>query len=238
MPNVPFLSLFDGNTIWYLAGASVLLTSLIVGLRALQQSARRRRVLGARAATIADARDGELVVVRGRAKNTPMVRAPITGRDVIWTRIIVRGEVARPGILSFSTLHREVRAQTLALEDGTGRVEVGLEGALVTVGPERVDKSYTPQDDPLAPRLLPFFDQHTELTKVVSAGKAQVALRTFEEIILPEDEISVVGIAKRGGPNGTGQLQIAPSSDGLYVIHGDLRALAASGALWKDAPDV
>jgi len=245
---VPIFSLFEGNTIWILAGLSIALTAMVAAFRSLQRVGRKRRVLSARSTAIAEAREGELVMVRGTVRDrsglqesphrTPpvaelRVRAPITGRDVFWTRVIVRGEVARPGMLSFSTLHREVRAQTFVVEDASGKIELTLEGAHVVVAPERVDRTFTQQGDPFEPRLLAFFGQHIELG-VVEADKARVAIRTFEEVILPGDEVSIVGIARRD-PDG---VRIAPSPDGLYVVHGDARALAANGGLWKDAPDV
>ena len=234
MTSVPTFTLFDGPTIWIMAGLSIGLTSLVAAGRAVQAWARRRRILRARVASTADAREGELVIVRGKARGEGSVPTPITQKNALWTRVIVRGEVKRPGLLRFSTLLREVKSQAFVVEDPNGRFEVAAETAHVVVGPERVDRSYTPEGEAFEPRLLPLLRQHTEFD-VLSENKALVAIRTFEESILPGDEVSVIGIAHRGDQ---GALRIAPSQDGLFIVHGDVKELAVNGALWKDTPGV
>ncbi|WP_394821333.1 hypothetical protein [Pendulispora albinea] len=233
---MPTLTLFDGNAIWIVIGLSIVLTLLISAARALKGRARRSRVLGARLATVADARDGELVIVQGKARGEPSVTTLITSKSAIWMRTTVRGEVARPGLLRFTTLLRDVQGRAFTVEASGGRFDVATENARVAFAPERIARSYTPEEEPIDPRLLPLFRQHPdELKDALVEDKARVDLRTFEEAILPGDDVSIVGIARRSGPNG---FHIEPSPDGLYVVLGDVKALAASGALWSDRPDV
>jgi len=234
---MPKFSLFDGNTLWILAGLSVAITSIVVAVRALQMRVRRNRVLSARLATIADARDGELVIVRGTARGQSLMTTPVTGKNALWTRIMVRGEVARPGLLRFTTLLRQVQGQTFVVEAEGGQFSVATANARVVLAPERIERSYTPEGEVIEERLLPLFRKHSagELKDAVVEDKAFVDLRTFEEAILPGDEVHVIGIARRGGPEG---LQITPSPDGLYIVLGDVKQLATNGALWNDRPDV
>jgi len=212
---------------------SIALTSLIAVWRMLQQRARQHRVLRARETTIAEAKEGELVIVRGRARGARLVPTPITKKDALWTRLIVRGEVARPGLLRVHTLHRETQSASFVVEDSAGRFEVAGESATVVVGPERIDRSYTAEGAPFEPRILPLFQQHTDFG-VLEGDKAVVAVRTFEESLLPGDEVAVIGIAHRSGND----VRITPSRDGLFIVQGDVKSLAQSGALFRDMPDV
>ncbi|WP_394838042.1 hypothetical protein LVJ94_14115 [Pendulispora rubella] len=229
---MPTFPLFDGDAIWVLAGLSILVTALIAAGRALQQGARQRRILRARETTIAEAREGELVIVRGRARGGHLVPTPITKKDALWTRLIVRGEVARPGLLRVQTLHREVQSANFVVEASTGRFEVEGTTATVVVGPDRIDRSYTAEGAQFEARILPLFQKHTDFG-VLEGDKAVVAVRTFEESLLPGDEVAVIGIARRSGAD----VRIAPSRDGLFVVQGDIQSLAQSGAIWREIPD-
>jgi len=219
---------FQGDTLWILMGLSVVLTAVIAAGRALQRSVRRRRVLAVRvASSMEDAGPGQVVVLRAKvAAGAKSVRAPISGREAVWTRITVRAEVQQPGILTFQNVLSETAGEALALE--AAAMKVPLAGATIVVRGDRIERSYTPENGPFAPHVLEFVRARADLRDLLGANDtARVAVRTFEEAILAGDEVSLLG--KVGVAN------LEPGPDGLYVTHDDVRELARRGTLWAIA---
>lgn len=235
------------DALFVLFAASVLLTSAIAAARALQRSARRRRVLAVRpAASLEALPDGEEIVLRGRVRSSAALCAPLTGRPVAWARVTVRAELQRPGLLTFHEVHRASVGETLTLEPtlpadaaaarpGATDVTVALAGATIVPSSDGIRGAHAPKDGPVSPELLALLRAHADLVPLVRGdGHAEVAVRAREEAIAAGDEVSVLGRVRRSR-SGEGAVRIEPGPAGLYVAHGDVQALARTGGLFRTA---
>jgi len=221
--------------------ASVLLTIGLAVARALKIRRRAARVLAARDVGGAGddrMRDGELVLVRGKArtsdaKGESTTATPLTKRPVLWWRLTVRGETHRPGMMMWNNLLAETGARDFVLEDGKGkrvRVAIAAMPAMVLVVSDRVEKTLCMDGQKLRDDVRGFLSSRADLADAVGAdGLAAIAVRTLEEILAAGDELQVIGVVEGGA--------IVPGADGLIVAHGDVKEHAKSGRVWARGPD-
>jgi len=224
-----------GLLLWGLL-ASVVLTGGVTAWRTIGTARARKKILAVPESALADAAEGAVVVVRGRAASADgeTVSGQVTKRKALWSRLTVRGETHGTGMMTWRNLGQEVAAKDFFIEDTKGtraRVLVTAAGADVAVQEPHV--VFFGEEQVISPEMRELLLARDDLKEVVGPKQeALCALRIFEETIASGDDVYVLGqVSKKDG-----QVVLGPSSMGLIVALRDIRDLARSGALWESRP--
>ena len=174
-----------------LIGLGFLVVGIILMFNGRHDVRRHRRLVGLRPRSL-DAAAGGPVEVQGTIVPgiAGTLRAPLSGREVVWFRIVVEEE---NGDDNTETIIGESDSREFHLDDGRGRARIEPAGAHVVVEPETVASSGIFRD--ATPELQAFLGRRG----VESTGKLGFNRRlTYrEERLHPGDRLLAFGTSQR-----------------------------------------
>jgi hypothetical protein len=199
-------------------GLFLVVFGLIVVFTNLDDVRRRRRILDTPTSPIARAPGGAPVEIKGSVVTSEegVVRAPLSGRDAVWFRVVVQEHRSRGRSGSWRTVVDEREGRAFLVDDGSGqRARVAPAGAHVVLDRDKIATSGTFED---APPSLEAFLRSRGLTSTSWLGFNK-AMRFEEEVLAPGDPIYALGPSRRvPGPPVHDGYRMAPGTE-LLLVH-------------------